>query len=133
MSWSGANSWKTVLIRAHSPKCLQCPLGGTSSCSRTTSPHTCLIHQDGSCLPPALAPPPPLHPHPHHPRAQVHVVRRDGSSQLLATFDDQPSYSELEGALKGWPEAASNKSLMDRLRDEVQFIQDTAQQANKKE
>lgn len=64
---------------------------------------------------------------------QVHVVRRDGSSQLLATFDDQPSYSELEGALKGWPEAASNKSLMDRLRDEVQFIQDTAQQANKKE
>jgi hypothetical protein len=63
---------------------------------------------------------------------QVHVVKRDGSNQLLQTFDEKPSYGQLQVALTEWPEAATNKSLMDRLRDEVQFIQDTAQQ-NKKE
>jgi hypothetical protein len=30
--------------------------------------------------------------------------------------------------LRQWPEAAANKSLMERLRDEVKFIQDTASQ-----
>lgn len=60
--------------------------------------------------------------------AQLHVVKKDGSNQLLQTFDSKPSYAELEEALKAWPEAATNKSLMDRLRDEVKFIQDTAQQ-----
>jgi hypothetical protein len=63
---------------------------------------------------------------------QVHVVKRDGSNQLLQTFDEKPNYGQLQVALTEWPEAATNKSLMDRLRDEVQFIQDTAQQ-NKKE
>lgn len=50
---------------------------------------------------------------------QLHVVRRDGSNQLLTTFEAQPSYPELEASLKAWPEAAVNKSLVDRLRDEV--------------
>lgn len=59
-------------------------------------------------------------------------MKRDGSNQLLQTFDEKPSYGQLQVALTEWPEAATNKSLMDRLRDEVQFIQDTAQQ-NKKE
>lgn len=63
---------------------------------------------------------------------QVHVVKRDGSNQLLQTYDSKPSYAELEAALKTYPEAASNKSLMDRIRDEVQFIQDTAQQPGQK-
>lgn len=63
---------------------------------------------------------------------QVHVVKRDGSNQLLQTYDTKPSYAELEAALKTYPEAASNKSLMDRIRDEVQFIQDTAQQPGQK-
>jgi hypothetical protein len=58
---------------------------------------------------------------------QVHTVSRDGSEAFLTAFDAQPSYSQLRDALKAWPAAASNKSLMDRLRDEVQFIQDTAQ------
>lgn len=66
-------------------------------------------------------------------RAQVHVVKRDGSNQLLETFDDKPSYAQLEVALKAWPEAAVNKSLMDRLMDEAKFIQDTAQQPGRKE
>lgn len=59
---------------------------------------------------------------------QVHVVKKDGSNQLLQTFNSKPTYSQLEVALKEWPEAASNKSLMERLKDEVKFIQDTAQQ-----
>lgn len=63
---------------------------------------------------------------------QLHVVKRDGSNQLLQTFDEKPSYAQLEAALKQWPEAATNKSLMDRIRDEVQFIQDTAQQPGSK-
>lgn len=58
---------------------------------------------------------------------QVHVVSRNGKDSLLASFDDQPSYAQLQVALKQWPEAASNKSLIDRIKDEVQFIQDTAQ------
>jgi hypothetical protein len=53
---------------------------------------------------------------------QLHVVRRDGSNQLLTTFESQPSYAELEAALKAWPEAAVNKSLVDRLRDEVGLL-----------
>jgi hypothetical protein len=64
---------------------------------------------------------------------QVHIVKRDGSNQLLETFDQKPSYAQLEVALKAWPEAAVNKSLMDRLRDEAKFIQDTAQQPGRKE
>jgi hypothetical protein len=58
---------------------------------------------------------------------QVHTVSRDGSEAFLTAFDEQPSYAQLQEALKAWPAAASNKSLMERLRDEVQFIQDTAQ------
>jgi hypothetical protein len=58
---------------------------------------------------------------------QVHTVSRDGSEAFLTSFDGQPSYIQLQDALKAWPAAASNKSLIDRLRDEVKFIQDTAQ------
>jgi hypothetical protein len=54
-------------------------------------------------------------------------VARDGSEAFLTAFDASPSYAALQEALKAWPAAASNKSLMDRLRDEVKFIQDTAQ------
>ncbi|WIA29393.1 hypothetical protein OEZ86_011897 [Tetradesmus obliquus] len=66
-----------------------------------------------------------LHAHPN--KWQVHTVSRSGSEAFLTAFDGQPSYAQLQEALKAWPDAASNKSLMDRLRDEVQFIQDTAQ------
>jgi hypothetical protein len=59
---------------------------------------------------------------------QVHIVRRDGTNQLLATFDEPPSYGALEAALKQLPEAAVNKSIFDRLRDEAKWIQDSAQQ-----
>jgi hypothetical protein len=62
---------------------------------------------------------------------QVHVVKRDGGDMLLATFDDKPSYNQLQEALKTWDGAAANKSLIDRIRDEVKFIQDTAQQPPK--
>jgi hypothetical protein len=58
----------------------------------------------------------------------VHVVKRGGANQLLSTSEARPSYAELEAVLRQWPEAAANKSLMERLRDEVKFIQDTASQ-----
>lgn len=60
-------------------------------------------------------------------------MKRDGSNQLLQSFESKPSYAELEVTLKAWPEAAANKGLMERLRDEMRFIQDTAQQNNNKE
>lgn len=50
-------------------------------------------------------------------------MRRDGSNTLLATFEARPSYGQIEAALKQWPEAAANKSLGERLRDEVRFLQ----------
>jgi hypothetical protein len=37
---------------------------------------------------------------------------------------------EKGGWLKKWPEAATNKSLMDLIWDEVQLIQDTTQQGD---
>ena len=55
---------------------------------------------------------------------QAHVVSRDGSDQLLAAFDDQPSYAQLQEALKAWPDAALNKSLLQRLQDEARWVQD---------
>eukprot|EP00775_Hariotina_reticulata_P010382 gene10382-10540_t len=69
----------------------------------------------------------------HPGKWQVHVVKRDGSDMLLAAFDDKPSYNQLQEALKTWDGAAANKSLIDRIRDEMQFIQDTAQQQPPKE
>eukprot|EP00879_Flechtneria_rotunda_P003240 GHRR01003463.1.p1 GENE.GHRR01003463.1~~GHRR01003463.1.p1 ORF type:complete len:292 (+),score=64.75 GHRR01003463.1:691-1566(+) len=63
----------------------------------------------------------------HPGKWQVYVALKDGSNQLLDTFDERPSYGQLQVALKPWSGAASNKSLMDRIRDEVQFIKDTAQ------
>eukprot|EP00878_Enallax_costatus_P004249 GHUV01004479.1.p1 GENE.GHUV01004479.1~~GHUV01004479.1.p1 ORF type:complete len:280 (+),score=96.82 GHUV01004479.1:219-1058(+) len=63
----------------------------------------------------------------HPNKWQVHVVTRDGSDTLLSSFDEQPSYAELQKALRAWPQAATNKSLFERIKDEVQFIQDTAQ------
>lgn len=59
--------------------------------------------------------------------SQVHAVLRDGHDALLGNFDDQPTYSQLQETLRAWPQAATNKSLFDRIRDEVQFIKDTAQ------
>lgn len=58
-------------------------------------------------------------------------MKRDGSNQLLQTFDEKPSYGQLQVALTEWPEAATNKSLMDCVRDKVPFIQGTSQQGSK--
>ncbi|KAF8073061.1 hypothetical protein HT031_000722 [Scenedesmus sp. PABB004] len=62
---------------------------------------------------------------------QVHLVARDGSDRLLQSFAEQPTYAQLTETLKALPEAAINKSLIDRLRDEAKWLQDSTTQQPK--
>lgn len=56
---------------------------------------------------------------------QVHALDRAGGSQLVAAQDDQPTYKQVESMLKARPSSKMNMSLVDRLKDEWQWNQDS--------
>ncbi|EFJ40183.1 hypothetical protein VOLCADRAFT_100045 [Volvox carteri f. nagariensis] len=64
----------------------------------------------------------------HPNRWQVHVVDRGGSSDCIATRDEQPSYQEIEALLRDRPESMMNKSIFDRIKIEFAFNQDSLKQ-----
>lgn len=56
---------------------------------------------------------------------QVHVLDRKGGSEMIATTKERPSYAEIEALLKSRPESMMNKSLMDRLKSEWEWNQES--------
>ena len=57
---------------------------------------------------------------------QVHVVNEaTGEDALLTTMDHRPSYAELQELLLGTPGSNSSKGWAERLRQELQFNNDS--------
>lgn len=61
---------------------------------------------------------------------QVHLLDRKGASEVLAVQDERPTYQQVEALLKARPDSRMNMALMDRLRDEFQFNQDSLKGPN---
>ncbi|MEW5297286.1 MAG: hypothetical protein WDW36_000504 [Sanguina aurantia] len=58
---------------------------------------------------------------------QINLIDKRGKSELLGTSDTQPTYKEVEAALKARPSSAMNKSWVTRLQDEFKWNQDSLQ------
>ena len=59
---------------------------------------------------------------------RLFVVPRGSASagKQIAVFPARPSYREIEATLKSaYPEASANKGLLERLRDEARWVQDS--------
>lgn len=58
---------------------------------------------------------------------RLFVVPRGGpAAKQIAAFAARPSYQEVEATIKtAYPEANANKGLLERLRDEARWVQDS--------
>ncbi|GAX83781.1 hypothetical protein CEUSTIGMA_g11206.t1 [Chlamydomonas eustigma] len=56
---------------------------------------------------------------------QVHVLGREGKSELIGVQDMKPTYQQVEALLRARPSSRMNMGLFDRLKDEYQWNQDS--------
>jgi hypothetical protein len=56
---------------------------------------------------------------------QVHVLGREGKSELIAFQDEKPTYQQVETLLRARPSSRMNMGLFDRLKDEYQWNQNS--------
>ncbi len=62
---------------------------------------------------------------------QVHVVNElTGEDALLTSLDHRPTYAELQSLLLGTPGSNSSKGWAERLRQELQFNNDSLKGKN---